>query len=307
MSVFFDKNAVAGALLSVGLIAGVTLGVVTLQGRLVAKDTGEQSAAIERGPIKEVGETYSHPVPHILKSKLDKITIVRDFEPGVSGMTGWVVQIRGEGEHTQSVVYTSNDGQYLFAGNIIDAADKNLTAEHMEIYTAARAAPQPQAQPQPQPGEPGYRIDYDTVKGILDNQPVVSVGSGEKRVVVLIDPNCPYCHQYFDAIMADLEAYQGVTFDFMPVGLLGMDSVQKAALFSGKGDAEKLALLKSMMAGANVADVPAQEDAQASMNRTQTWTNAGLSVVPMTIIGMGTDNETAIPGVVSKDRLKFLL
>lgn len=264
--------------------------------------------------------TVNNP-PEVLASKSEQIEVVKRFDSGIQGVTGWVVQVKGQSEETRSIVYTLAD-KYLLAGNIMEGTDINHTIEHMKTYAPESYAvniegkpskitgqgPSKDAQQSPEQIAKQYAIDYSKIESIYRDQPKVSIGSGEKRITVLVDLNCPYCHAYYKQILANINEFEGVTFDFIPVGLLGMESVNKAALFDGKSDQAKAALLESMMNRVQVLDQPTNDAAGKSMARTQAWGDAGLSVVPLTVVNIDSrDGQISIPGSVDTMRLKALI
>jgi len=54
-------------------------------------------------------------------------------------------------------------------------------------------------------------------------------GNGSKIVYLFFDPNCPYCHHVFGSLMKIRKARADLQFRWIPLGMLGSNSMAKAA------------------------------------------------------------------------------
>jgi len=139
--------------------------------------------------------------------------IVNKF-PAVGKMQGWVLQRGGQ----NSVVFTTPDGKYLFAGALIDENGNNLT----EDYTA-KYVPKP---------------DFTKLYSQLESSAYFiegAKGSAVKGTIyAFMDPNCSYCHLAWKALQPYESA--GLQVRWIPVGFLTHDSLPKAAALLESAD-----------------------------------------------------------------------
>lgn len=130
------------------------------------------------------------------------------------GLTGWVLS-QGIGKYM--IAYTPPSGEVLMAGMLRNAKGDDLSKIYMEKY-----APTP---------------DYSKYWSRLEKMDTINTGaqgSAVKSVIyAFMDPNCVYCHfawkalTYYEAV--------GLQVRWIPVGILGGDSANKAAaLLSAK-------------------------------------------------------------------------
>lgn len=257
-------------------------------------------------PYTEIAIKKDTVIPELAVKKQDSVEVIKGFTTEIPGVNGWVVQQVGNGPETQTIVYASEDGKITIVGGMIDGDGNSISMKHFETFADKSAVVKSQSNqkttqektiesnPKPQKSELNLSVIADTIAG----QPKVEFGSGKKKVVVVVDPNCPYCHQYFAKLINDKALQKEVTLVFMPVGILGQDSVDKAALFDGLTNAKAQDLMTQIMFGQQVAATASTDAKARSMNRTQQWTSAGLNVVPMTITGMGTSVSKSFPGVI---------
>lgn len=100
------------------------------------------------------------------------------------------------------LLYASDDGKYLFKGEVLSVADKrNLTYERqLEIS----------------------RIDFKDLP--LSAAIVRKMGNGKNKIAIFEDPNCGYCKQ----IERELSQQKDLTVYTMLVPMLGLDSVIKS-------------------------------------------------------------------------------
>lgn len=267
--------------------------------------------------------------PLILKTKQKVVQPIRYFPSGIDGVTGWIVKPVGQPLSYESIIYTAQDGHLVILGGLVNTKGENITNMQFKHYADPSAvakaekdrskalnsvatAPSGQtATALPQPAESTASGTTTTPNGItnvalkqkslaaaLKTQPTVVIGHGPAALTIVVDPHCPFCHHYFQSIMATPGIQDDFTLTFMPVGILGFDSVREAALFDGKTNDEKVALLKKVMGGTTVKTQPSGTALGAAMQRTQEWTNAGLHMVPLTIARINDPStRLSLPGV----------
>lgn len=111
------------------------------------------------------------------------------------------VAIRGaDGGYT--IVYTDASGQFIFVGNLIEAAtERNLTAERVRSLS---------------------KIDWNTLP--LQSAITSRRGTGRRQIAILSDPNCPYCRRF----EADLMKVDDITVHILPYAVIKPESVRQA-------------------------------------------------------------------------------
>lgn len=114
------------------------------------------------------------------------------------------------------VFFTSADGKVSIFGTLLDEQGRNLTREYQDSYVQ----------------KPLNRKYFSR----LEKARWIAAGAKHpKRIVyAFIDPNCPYCHQFWEAAR---KAYsKGLQVRYIVVGILGSSSVNKAAAILGAKD-----------------------------------------------------------------------
>lgn len=293
--------------------AAVILGGAALVALAFMSDLKGETKAHQHEPLKEISiKADGSNIPVIIRDKADQIKAVKAFTTEIAGVNGWIIQEVNGGPEAQTLVYASNDGELVLIGGIVGRNDENVTNRHFDMFGTAKSvnskkelAKEPVPEVKETPLEK-HSLNTELLSKIIDKQPKVVVGAGDKEITVVIDPNCPYCHQYYLSLMADDEVKTTFKINFIPVGILGMDSVKKAALFDGLSNDEAQVLLKKMMFDQSYDNQITNEDAISdSMGRTQKWAEAGLNVVPMTIFNFDEPKKAlATPGVLSLASLK---
>ncbi|MGA2550035.1 MAG: thiol:disulfide interchange protein DsbG [Burkholderiaceae bacterium] len=152
-------------------------------------------------------------LPKPLASLHDKgYQIEKHFDAG-HGLTGWVVTRSGQ----SNIVYTTNDGEVLISGNLMDSQGHNLTAGFAKEYIA--------------------HVDLKPIFGELAKASYITEGGAgaPRRVIyVIFDPNCPYCSIAWRALRPYLA--NGVEVRWVPVAYLQDDSAARVAAILGAKD-----------------------------------------------------------------------
>ncbi len=121
----------------------------------------------------------------------------------------------------RGVFFTTSDGKLLIFGNLVDAHGKNLTREYLNAYVQ----------------KPRNRQYFSH----LEKTHWIAQGSKHPKQIIyaFVDPNCPYCHQFWEAAR---KAYsKGLQVRYIVVAILGNSSVNKAAaILSAKDPAAAL-------------------------------------------------------------------
>ncbi|GAB3672321.1 thiol:disulfide interchange protein DsbG [Salinisphaera aquimarina] len=162
------------------------------------------------------GSAAAEPWPAPIRTIEEKgVTIVKQFDaPG--GMTGYAARA---GSRPISL-YLTPDGDHVIVGTLLDADGKNLSKPQLE---AAITLP-----------------DRENAWPLLEKASWIGDGDDDapRKIYVFTDPNCPYCHKFYEAARPWVEAGK-VQLRHIPVGILKQTSPGKAAALLAADDPEK--------------------------------------------------------------------
>lgn len=160
------------------------------------------------------------------------------------------------------------------AGALVDEHGGNLGARYEEQFV-------------PKP-------DYAAAFGRLEKSAYVSEGSAkapQSVLYVFVDPNCPYCHSTWRALLP-YEAV-GLQVRWIPVATLGPTSLPKAVEVLGAAD--KLAAFRGMEANHDKPWKATRQSDEASHATVATAIRQNTDL-------MGTFGIAGTPGIVWRDR-----
>ncbi len=188
------------------------------------------------------------PIQHLENKGLD---IVREFPVGAS-ITGWVVSYKG----SDTIVYTTADGEFLINGVLLDAQGNDLTEEHQKSWL-------------PKPSWDDLATSHFITEKSLNNDE----GATKSTIYMFFDANCPFCHLSWLALQPYRAA--GLEVRWIPVAYLKPDSRDKAAaLLSAASNQQAKLLEKSMQNfGQSKADI---SKAASDKNKSQLQANMNL-------------------------------
>lgn len=150
--------------------------------------------------------------PAPIQQMADKgLTIVKAFDaPG--GLTGYAAKAG----HRPVALYLTPDGQHVIVGTLLDGQGKNLTKPQLEAAIV---------QPRQQNAWPKLADSHWIADGKKD---------APRTIYVFTDPNCPYCHKFYEEARPWVNAGK-VQLRQVMVGMLRPSSPGKAAaLLSAK-------------------------------------------------------------------------
>jgi thiol:disulfide interchange protein DsbG len=173
---------------------------------------------------------------------------------GPSGLTGVVVS----GQQGPVIVWVTNSKSAVIVGGVVDAkTNQNLTMQATAKYllhtgVIDNPADQPHTQPTadsvlsssaasaPEQPESGESALQQFIRGSQDgsfseiSQPGLS---GPHVLYAFVDPNCIFCHRFFDYVQTHLSEFkqEGVRVVYVPVAILKQSSIAKAAAIVDKG------------------------------------------------------------------------
>ena len=166
------------------------------------------------------------------------------------------------------MMYLVDNGRFVLIGKLVDVWNKKELSTIEEIADAVS------------------HIDLARMGFKLDKVNHISVGTGEKHVVVFVDPQCGWCHKLMDEFNKNPEFRKRYTFDYVVVPVLGERSNQLSKkLFCAKTeDAEEK--FRALSAGARAIEaLDLKDDCDADVfNQTRVIAQAvGVQGVPMLI------------------------
>lgn len=185
--------------------------------------------------------------------------IIGGFEaPGE--LTGYAALVKQQ----PVTLYLTVDGKYVIVGQLFDSKGGNLSDEPLDRLVGKHLA------------EKGWKLLASSTW----------IGDGDKdapRVVyTFTDPNCPYCHKFWNAARPWVNAGK-VQLRHVMVGILGPTSPGKAAaLLSAKDPQAALTQHELQRAGGGIkplSTIPAEIRAQLDANQ-KLMERMGASVTP---------------------------
>lgn len=174
------------------------------------------------------------------------------------------------------VVYSDENGNFLVQGSIIDTKSRtDLTEARINKLTA---------------------IDVATLP--LKNAVVIKQGTGARKLVVFVDPNCGYCKR----LERDLVALKDVTIYNFIYPILGPDSVAKSKdIWCAKDPAK--AWRDWMVDGKLASKAAANCDTAALDANTELGRKYRVQGTPAVVFEDGTRAPGAIPGAQIESRM----
>lgn len=133
------------------------------------------------------------------------LTIVKRFDaPG--GLTGYAARAG----QTPVALYLTPDGEHVVVGTLFDAKGHDLSRNAL--------------------ASPADASDTETLWAQLADAHWIADGPSDapRTVYVFTDPNCPYCHRFFEASRAWVRAGR-VQLRHIPVGIMAATSPGQAA------------------------------------------------------------------------------
>ncbi len=217
--------------------------------------------------------------------------IVQTF-PAVDGLIGFVVQ-SNQGNGSSGILYADTKGQYLFAGSIINAQGQDLTQQYTNQYINSKIAGPAYAQ--------AVGLNYFTSGS----------DSAPHKAIIIIDPNCIFCHNLYQEVQPLIDAGQ-LQVRWLPVAFRDPSSPGKAAAMlnagsdaaAGKLLAENEANFDTQTESGSLA--PLQPDSKnASVTaafdkvtqNTQFFSQAGFNGTPTILYKEANGNVMMVPGL----------
>jgi len=163
----------------------------------------------------DASNASANDLPEPVAAMADRGLKIVDTFDAPSGLTGYAATFQGR----PMAIYLTEDGEHALLGTLIDAQGKDMTAEPLERIVSGPQSEKAWAQ--------------------LGSASWVGDGSKDADTIIyaFTDPNCPYCHKFWEAARPWVEAGQ-VQIRHVMVGILKPSSGPKAATILAADDPE---------------------------------------------------------------------
>jgi len=152
-------------------------------------------------------------VPAPIKALQDRGATIGERFEAPSGLTGYTVSFQGQ----TLAAYVTEDATHVVVGTLLDEAGTNLSQPVIE--SAANAA------------RPESEWDgLSAANWIADGD-----GDANRVIYAFMDPNCPFCHRFYEDSRDWVESGQ-VQIRHIMVGVLREDSLPKSATLLSADD-----------------------------------------------------------------------
>ncbi|MCE8018122.1 thiol:disulfide interchange protein DsbG [Halomonas sp. MCCC 1A17488] len=181
-----------------------------------------------------------------------------DF-PAPGGLTGYAASHQGR----EMTVFVTADGEHAIVGTLVDAEGNDLSEAPLDELVRA-----------PQENELWRRLEEShwIADGSVD---------APRTLYTFTDPNCPYCHRFWEAARPWVEAGE-VQLRHIMVGILEPDSPAKAAALLGAD--EPSAALHRHSSGNDVAPSAQPRNIEDQVYRNnQLFEELGFYATPSTL------------------------
>lgn len=205
-----------------------------------------------------------------------------NFFNSVSGMIGVGLTTK---TGKKRVFYATPDGEYLIAGALVETS----TGKNISMDEIAKHAP---------------KADFGDLVDTIKESKYLITGNpqSEDEIYVFIDPNCGYCHKAYAMIEKDPKVTKNHKIHWIPVGVLGPSSTNKAQALLGTPAEEQYRSMDAMMTKMPYqAQMEEMENgASALKGNMQIFSGNGFNGVPVVIKKQGDDIDI-VEGLPKKD------
>lgn len=197
-------------------------------------------------------------------------------------LNGFAISINND----RLIVYATADGQYVFNGSLLDKKADDVTQK-----LAKKFLPKTNA--------------YTQLERVENSKYLVThKEKSEKTLYVIHDPNCPYCKHAHQTIMANPHA--PVSVRWIPVGALGKDSAEKAAVLLAK---QSMSMQDDFDMGYGIGEKEKpliNDKMQDVIENTRLMKYLGITGTPAIIVVEGEEITDVIQGYRQGDILKAM-
>nr|WP_298411325.1 thiol:disulfide interchange protein DsbG [uncultured Halomonas sp.] len=225
--------------------------------------------------------TWPAPIQALEKQGL---TVHERFE-APAGLTGYAGSVQGR----EVAVYVTEDGQHAIVGTLLDAQGNDLSAKPLARLVGG-----------PQDAALWQQLEEST--WIADGD-----DNAERVLYTFTDPNCPYCHKFFEQTRPWVEAGK-VQLRHIMVGVLKQDSPQKAIALLAADDPSQA--LREHQQGDEIVllDKLPRDKEDALLANNQLMSSLGLNATPSTFYHSGENDRLSITqGAPAKEELMKMM
>lgn len=200
------------------------------------------------------------------------VEVVEAFD-APSGLTGYGATYQGR----PMAIYLTKDGEHAIVGKLFNSQGQDMTEETLERIVAAPGAAKAWAQ-------------LETSHWVLD-------GSEDAEIIVyeFTDPNCPFCHKFWQTARPWVDAGK-VQIRHVMVGILRPDSASKAAtILAAKNPSEEFARSQKNydQGGARIANRIPREAKEKVLENNALMKSLGYFATP-TIVYKNTNGQFGV-------------
>ena len=233
-----------------GFVFGIVGGAVTGTFLLAPMLMGHRPVSVQTANVMVTKMTHG------------QAHVIRAF-PGPAGLTGVVIQ----GSQGPLVAWVTDQKSAIIVGHVINDQNQDVTnvagREYLEPSAATRllapGAPTPHTETVDDTVRPpaaalpaSASVGTSSVTGGVSGESALKAfvadphqaaiiddpdTTGPHTLYAFVDPNCIFCHQFFDLVAAHKAEFNraGVRVVFVPVAILKQSSVEKAAMVIAGG------------------------------------------------------------------------
>ncbi|WP_166259352.1 thiol:disulfide interchange protein DsbG [Marinobacter salicampi] len=162
------------------------------------------------------GVASAQDIPAPLKAlEAQGVEIIQEFS-APERLTGYAVQMRGQ----SFAVYVTESGNHALVGTLLDSEGNDMSSKTVQALVEG----------------PRLKANWDKLaesEWVLDGKP-----DADRVVYAFTDPNCPFCHKFWEASRPWIEAGEAQVRHIM-VGILRPSSAGKAAAVLSADDPSK--------------------------------------------------------------------
>lgn len=192
------------------------------------------------------------------------------YFPAAGGLTGVSIALRNG---TTVVAFTDAAGSFLITGPLFDGASgENLSPSYATKYP-------PEA-------------DYTNQIQALASSHYIESGTGDAGgdiVYVFVDAKCPYCHRTYSELQKMVGVRRDITVRWIPVGILGPQSVTSGQLILGYEDSSvratalERAMQKAALDGPDTVKIAGESRLSTNYTMFMELTEGGKRAVPFSV------------------------
>ncbi|SHE78438.1 thiol:disulfide interchange protein DsbG [Modicisalibacter ilicicola DSM 19980] len=212
-------------------------------------------------------EEWPAPIQALEKQGL---TVHERFE-APAGLTGYAASVQGR----EVAVYVTEDGQHAIVGTLLDAEGNDLSAAPLAKLVGG-----------PQDAALWQKLEEST--WISDGDP-----AAEHVLYTFTDPNCPYCHRFFEQTRPWVEAGK-VQLRHIMVGILKKDSPQKAIALLAADDPTQALREHQQGEEVEIPDTLSREQEDELFANNQLMRSLGFGATPTTLYHTGENDRLAV-------------